>query len=561
MLYPDAANPDLLRRIPLTATAVLDIGCGTAALGLAYKRLNPTCAYFGIETEEEACVLAARRIDRVARVDVETVPAPYGEQTFDCIVYGDVLEHLRDPWAVLRQHVALLRPGGLMLICMPNVEHWSFVERLLRGSFTYEAAGLFDSTHLRWFSFATTRAALLAAGLSLLDVSARIFEKPAGEAFIGSLAPALVALGIDVADYRSRALPLQHVWRALREPVARINIVSTMLAHTGGVSEVRVVQPIRALATVPEVFALVAERGEMPRFEADSPKIFIFHRPLLVGEEGLDTIRQLLALDYVIVCEFDDHPDYIPVLQRPDVQNFRAVHAVQTSTLPLAEVLAQRNPDVMVFPNAIERIRDAQNFTDPERMTLFFGGLNRENEWPDLVGVLNEVSRAVGPKLQFQIVNDQALFDALDTPHKSFTPLCDYETYFDLLSRSEISFMPLRETIFNRCKSDLKFLEAASVRVAALASPTVYGKSIEDGRTGMIFHNAAELKAKLLFLLDNPAATQAMAEAARLHVAQHRMLAAQLADRVAWYRSLWERRHALNRALLARVPELAVPPA
>ena len=119
------------------------------------------------------------------------------------------------------------------------------------------------------------------------------------------------------------------------------------------------------------------------------------------------------------------------------------------------------------------------------------------------------------------------------------------------------STLPLRDTAFNRCKSDLKFIEAAQARVVALASPTVYGETIENGRTGLIFHNPEDLKRHLRWLLANPQAARAMAEAARAYVIARRMQAYQLADRVAWYRSLWARRHALTHALLARMPELA----
>lgn len=557
MKYPDAANPDLLERIPLTAMTVLDVGCATGALGMQYKRLNPRVRYFGIEMDEEACLLAAERIDHVVQADVDLVVSPFGEQRFDCIIYGDVLEHLRDPWKVLTAHVALLNPGGVVLICMPNVEHWSFACRLLQGGWNYDDEGLFDRTHLRWFSLRTTHGAIMAAGLVPHDVAARIFDEAACDAFVRALLPSLQALNVDPGEYRRRAAPLQHVWRATLQPVERFNVISTMLAPIGGVSEVRVTQPMRALSTLPDMLCMVTQTAEMPQFRADSPKIFIFHRPLLAGEEGLVPIRQLIALGYVVICEFDDHPDYIPVLQRPDIQNFRAVHAVQTTTMPLAEVLAQRNPEVAVFPNAVDRLADAQNFADPNRMTLFFGGLNRENEWPGMLEPLNEAIAVAGDRLHFQIVSDEAFFHGLNTPHKTFTPLCDYETYIDLLRRCEISFMPLMDTAFNRCKSDLKYLEASAARVVSLASPTVYDQVIEDGRTGLVFHDASELRQKLLALVANPGAALAMAEAARSHVAQHRMLAYQIGARANWYHSLWARRDALNHALLARVPELA----
>ena len=140
-------------------------------------------------------------------------------------------------------------------------------------------------------------------------------------------------------------------------------------------------------------------------------------------------------------------------------------------------------------------------------------------------------------------------------------PLCDYETYQDLLAQSEISFMPLRDTAFNRCKSDLKFIEAAAHRVTALASPVVYEASIEDGRTGLLFRDAAELQRRLLHLLADPAQCRAIGDAARAMVARQRMLATQVPQRLAWYRSLWARREELHRALLERMPELARPPA
>jgi glycosyltransferase involved in cell wall biosynthesis len=113
--------------------------------------------------------------------------------------------------------------------------------------------------------------------------------------------------------------------------------------------------------------------------------------------------------------------------------------------------------------------------------------------------------------------------------------------------------MPLSDTPFNRAKSDLKFIEAASCRVAPLASTVVYSDSIEDGRTGLLFRDPAEFKTRLLRLLAMPDLARDLGDAGRRHVADHRMLAYQVAPRIAWYRSLWARREALTRALQARM--------
>jgi SAM-dependent methyltransferase len=560
-LYPDQSNPDLLDRVPLDARSVLDVGCGAGSLGRDYKRRNPGAKFYGIEMDPDAARVAADRLDHVALCDVEVEPLPFGETRFDCIVYGDVLEHLRDPWKVLQRQAPMLTDAGTVLVCVPNAEHWAFAYRLLHGTFDYEETGLFDRTHLRWFSFATMRAALSEAGLQPHDVLPRIFDAPEAERFTAAMEPALRALGIDPAEYVKRARPLQHVWRARRFSLPQLRVISTMLAPVGGVSHLRVIEPMKALASDPTLSVIVNNGFDITEPALEAPKIFIFHRPLLAGEAGLEPVRQLLARNYVVVCEFDDHPDFIPVLQRPDVQNFRAVHAVQTSTEALAAVLRRDNPEVVVFANAIGAMPPVRNYAADDHVTLFFGGLNREQDWPPYIEAINAVARFAGDRLRFQIVNDRGMFDALDTPHKHFTPLCDYPTYLDILSRCEMSFMPLLDTPFNRCKSDLKYIEAASNRVTALASPVAYAETISDGRTGMLFRDASELQQRLARVVATPDVGRQMADAARGYVERHRMAAYQVARRAMWYRSLWERREELTRALLERVPELAARPA
>ncbi len=559
--YPDAANPDIVDRIPLSARSVLDVGCGTGAVAVEYLRRNPAATMVGIERDPAAAAIARRRMHHVLEGDVERDPLPFRGTLprggFDCIIYGDVLEHFQDPWAVLRQQMQALAPGGLVLVCMPNVEHWSFVERLLRGTWNYEPQGLFDRTHLRWFSLESTRRVLVEAGLQPIDVKGRVFHVETAEAFVQAMGPALRLLGIDSQGYLNRATPLQHVWRASRRPQPQLAVVSSKLNPIGGVSEVRVVQPMLALSTDPGLLTQIVEQAELPRVPEGMPCIFILHRPALIGEAGITVLRTLLARGYLLVCEFDDHPDYIPVLQNQDVLNFRGVHAVQTSTEPLAEFLRAQNPEVVVLPNGVARLPEVRSFQRSDRLTLFFGGINRDNDWPPLLPALNNIAALAGERLHFQVVADRAFFDALATEHKEFTPLCEYRTYLEILSRCDVCFMPLADTAFNRCKSDLKFLEASSCGLASLASDVVYRDSIEDGRTGLLFRDAGELQQQLARMLASPAWTRGMAEAARAHVAKNRMLAYQMARRSAWYRSLWARRRELTEALYARVPELA----
>ncbi|WP_298224456.1 methyltransferase domain-containing protein [Acidocella sp.] len=558
--YPDFANPELLDKIPLTAKTILDVGCAQGALGGDYLRRNPACRVLGIEQDKVAGAHARERLTEVFVGDVEKDPMPFDvPEGIDCIIYGDVLEHLSDPWMVLKEHAKHLSPQGTVLVCMPNVEHWSFVARLLTGGFDYEDQGLFDRTHLRWFTPRTMARALVDAGLTLSDAAPRPIATDRAEQFTAMLTPALQALGVDPQEYLNRSIPLQVIWRARKTDVPRLELSATMLAPQGGVSDVRVVEPLRALRTDSSIYSnIVVESGLRPQL-GGTPRVAVLHRPLLLGESGLARLRALLEQDYVVVSEFDDHPVFMEErgVNLAELLTFRGVHAVQTSTPALADALLADNPEVAVFPNAVFELPPVRNFSSVEHLTLFFGALNRQNDWAPLMPVLNEVARAVGERLHFRVVFDEAFFNALETPHKTFEPsMVDYANYMRELGRAEISFMPLEDNPFNRAKSDLKFIEAGASRVCALASRVVYGDSLQDGKTGVLFGSPAELRSALLRLLAYPEATRRMADLARAYVARQRMLAYQVAARAEWYRALWERRVELNEALKQRVPEL-----
>jgi len=86
---------------------------------------------------------------------------------FDAVVYGDVLEHLADPLAVLTSVNQHLAPGGLVVASVPNVAHLWVRLSLLAGHFDYADRGILDRTHLRFFTRRTLLAFLAQAGLAL----------------------------------------------------------------------------------------------------------------------------------------------------------------------------------------------------------------------------------------------------------------------------------------------------------------------------------------------------------------------------------------------------------
>jgi SAM-dependent methyltransferase len=547
MPIPNSAL-DLLPLIPLSARTVLDVGCGNSELSVAYHRMNPKARLLGIAMYPADGAVAARHQELVSTPDIEAAPLPFAvPDGIDCIIYDDVLHHLRDPWALIRCHADALSPDGILLVRMRNIEYWRLTEQRLRGMWNETDGGFFG------VSIAGIREQIRRAGLTLCDVMRQEPDGESAKAFFDTLAQGLQAIGIKREDYANRAAASHLIFRIRKTPIQRMVLLGNMLNPVGGVSHVRVVHPIQAVGSDPGVTATVTNRVE-PASESDQlPRIFVLHRPSLLGEQAVDTARALLDAGYLTVTEFDDHPEHFEMMRMGGDLSFRAAHAVQTSTAAMAEILRQYNPEIAIFPNAIASLPDIRNFGTPGETTLFFGALNRENDWQPFMSAINAVAANAGHRLKFQVVHDRSFFDALETPHKTFTPTCDYDTYLRILGGSEVCFMPLGDTPFNRAKSDLKFIEASACRVATLASPVVYGDSVVDGRTGLLFRDATEFHAGLLRLVAMPELARSLGDAARQYVADHRMLAYQVAPRIAWYRSLWARREALEAARRARI--------
>lgn len=218
--YYNRVNPDLLAALPPGLGTVVEVGCGAGALGAAYKSANPGCRWHGIELMAEPAAVAATRLDavRIADVDAADPTADVCPDPVDCFVYGDVLEHLRDPWALVTRHAAMLSPTGLMVACIPNVQHWTIVESLLRGRWDYADEGLMDRTHIRWFTLDGMASLFQRAGLHAYDAKPRIFGHEAHAAFLQRMQSVTAALGLDAPSFAMRTGAIQFVVRAGRLP-------------------------------------------------------------------------------------------------------------------------------------------------------------------------------------------------------------------------------------------------------------------------------------------------------------------------------------------------------
>jgi SAM-dependent methyltransferase len=131
---------------------VLDVGCGFATTSEHIQRLGNRVT--GVESSAMAVEKAKTRIGHVVQADLLDYETT---ERFDTIIFADVLEHLPWPERALKSYLPLLKPGGSVIVSLPNVGLWSVRLSLLAGRFEYEDTGVLDRTHLRFF---TKRSAL-----------------------------------------------------------------------------------------------------------------------------------------------------------------------------------------------------------------------------------------------------------------------------------------------------------------------------------------------------------------------------------------------------------------
>ena len=183
---------------------VLDVGCSSGYL--ARRLVEQGCSVVGIEVDTEAAEAARGVCEDVLVGDVETMTLPFERASFDVVLCGDTIEHLRDPGGFLERVQPLLRPHGRLLLTTPNVANWAIRLGLLAGRWKYTDRGILDRTHVQLFTRKTLVETLEGAGyrIAKLDFTVPIprVGSPRVEAVAhacGRLRPSLFAYQFVVA--------------------------------------------------------------------------------------------------------------------------------------------------------------------------------------------------------------------------------------------------------------------------------------------------------------------------------------------------------------------------
>lgn len=211
----NTVNTDLMGLIPAEARRIVEVGCMHGAMARAYREAHPGIHYVGIDIDPGYAQVAAQFCDRTLGADIETLPAEEFRSLFpsDCWIFGDCLEHLRDPWRIVRMVRESIAPDGCLLACIPNAQHWSVLMRLATGQFRYEDSGLLDRTHIRWFTRTTMIEMFTQAGWRIENGFSRQIPTQPPQALMAGIRTIAEAAGADGEQALADAQVFQYLFR------------------------------------------------------------------------------------------------------------------------------------------------------------------------------------------------------------------------------------------------------------------------------------------------------------------------------------------------------------
>jgi methionine biosynthesis protein MetW len=155
---------------------VLEIGCGSGRLANLLS-MRKKCIVYCVEREPKMASIAKNKCVEMLSMDIETKELPFGDGAFDCIVLGNVLEHMKEPSKILANLKKYLSDSGFLIYSVPNIVNWHSRMTIFFGKFEYAESGVFDRTHLRFYNLISAIKLAEDAGyrIAWLDVTPSIY--------------------------------------------------------------------------------------------------------------------------------------------------------------------------------------------------------------------------------------------------------------------------------------------------------------------------------------------------------------------------------------------------
>ena len=338
--------------------------------------------------------------------------------------------------------------------------------------------------------------------------------------------------------------------------------IEVLINSPGPHDHVRVRQPFLAL----QALGIDCRLHERPfRFSSciRPHSLVIWQRPLPASWEGqIEHLQWLRERGCLLLTEWDDHPALFPSKVQAHLKSccmapLVACHAIHGSSAALASALNALNPLVISLENGVAPVpslKVKKHLSGPIR--IFIGNQNRESEHRQLLTPLKKWLQD-DPKTIAVIIGDPTLASQIDQADQlEHHPLLSYQDYRKVLRSCHLALLPLQKGEPERCKTVIKWAEAAAESVAVIAGPELY-PSVKTNSLGeftcCVAKDINDVITKARQLSSNRQKRVKQVTSAHKWIEQEWRLDRQLPQRLSLYESLWKRREKLDELLVKRL--------
>ena len=188
-IYINSGNEDVIKLIIIPNCRILDVGCGSGALAQILSGMGHQID--GITISNEEYNLASEFLNKVYLYNLETgLPENILHSQYDYVICSHVLEHIVYPDKLLKDIYRVLKPGGFLIVALPNIMHYKSRLQLMAGNFNYEDAGIWDYTHVKWYTFLSAQKLLTDSGF-LIESATVTGELPLNSLFSKIFPPSI----------------------------------------------------------------------------------------------------------------------------------------------------------------------------------------------------------------------------------------------------------------------------------------------------------------------------------------------------------------------------------
>lgn len=482
---------------------ILEVGCNTGYFGEALIKAGHHVT--GVELSPSAGLEAYNRLSAVFIGSVEDFLSSeeFKDERYDCITFGDVLEHIYDPVAVLAAAGTRLRDEGIVVISVPNITHIAIRTMVLGGRWVYSDRGIMDRTHVRFFDKQGTIGLLEDAGLNVEAIaSVRVPASETGVQFSQTVFDCLSQQTADAAAEVFQYISVARRTHKIRKfEISHRHVLVLWPVAEWALGDIRLRAPLSSWSEIHGGDVRYIPYGSCRDVDVEWADVIVIQRessPLLLYK-----IRQWRAMGKAVIFDIDDLLiDVPPFLQ--SYAHYKSVSAlikaalvgsnqVTTTTERLGLELSKYAQAVSVTPNCSQHWGPRASHSSSSNQVVKLIIASSDTVRLDFVVPALEKLLA-DESINVEILAIGQTVDFLKNAGLTVSgiPLLSYPEFLSFVAQQDnaIGIIPLDDSKFSSCKSPIKFLDYACCGIPSVCSNVPpYSDVIHDGLDGMLVAN------------------------------------------------------------------------